>query len=113
MLAALLAAGDVLRPRDFVRQLQQVVAASPALADRELIKLAGLSDALAAALAARGADRHTAELCASIGMAVLRQATQRWIQEDADFADLVHSTASNLVDLVTAHANTAATRHGP
>jgi AcrR family transcriptional regulator len=113
LLTALPAAGDVLRPRDFVRRRRAVIEASPALAERELIKLANLSEVLTATLAARGADRQTAELCVSIGMAVLRQAGQQWVEEDAEYTDLVHRITRDLVNLVVAYSGASQASPGP
>jgi AcrR family transcriptional regulator len=102
LLGALPAAGDVLRPREFVRQLRDVTASSPALAERHLIKLAFLSETLAGALGDRGVDPQTAELCVTISMGVLNVATQRWIDEEIDFADAVPDISRRLVELIDA-----------
>jgi hypothetical protein len=80
-----------------------VIEASPALAERELIKLANLTHFLSAAIAARGVEYRTADLCASIGMAIMRQAAERWINGDPAFATLVDDATETLRGLVITH----------
>lgn len=57
---------------------QALLLANPELQERELIKLARLSAAVAAALRERGVAEPTAGLAAEAGMAVLRVAFERW-----------------------------------
>jgi AcrR family transcriptional regulator len=64
--------------REFATRRQQVIAASPELHERELIKLASLSAAVADALRARGVGDPAASLAAEAGIAVLRVAFERW-----------------------------------
>jgi hypothetical protein len=59
-----------------------VIAANPGLQERELIKLAGLSDAIAATLRARGVDEPAASLTAQSGIAVFHVGFQAWIAAD-------------------------------
>jgi AcrR family transcriptional regulator len=80
--AALGAAGAVLQERrEYSRQRQAVIAANPELQERELIKLASLSTALAAALRDRGVADPAASLAAETGIAVFRIAIERWQNE--------------------------------
>ena len=77
--AALEAAGAVLEERsDFSRRRHAVIAASVELRERELIKLASLASALAAALRDRGVASSAASLTAEAGMAVFRVAVEGW-----------------------------------
>lgn len=88
---------EVFRPRKFLRERSAVIAASPQLQERELIKLASLSESLTTALLHRGHDARTARLATDAGMAVLRLTTERWMtDENADFADLLAAGASDL-----------------
>ena len=64
--------------RDFALQRQAVIAASPELHERELIKLASLAATLADALRARGVKDPAATLTAEAGLTVFRVAVQRW-----------------------------------
>lgn len=81
VMAALDAAARVFQERgDLVRQRQRVIDANAELRERELIKLASLSAALADALGQRGVDELAARLTAEAGMAVLKVAFERWIE---------------------------------
>lgn len=81
--AALAAAAEPLEERrELSRQRQAVVAATPELRERELIKLATLAAALADALRERGVTDPTASLAAEAGMAVFKVAFQRWAGQD-------------------------------
>ena len=64
--------------RDHARKRQAILAANAELQERELIKLARLADAGAAALRRRGVDEPAASLAAEAGMAVLRVSFERW-----------------------------------
>lgn len=65
--------------RDYSRQRQALIAAHPELQERELIKMASLSAASAAALRVRGVPADDAELAAEAGIAVFRVAFERWV----------------------------------
>ena len=89
--------------REFARQRQAVVMATPELHERELIKLATLSAALAAALRGRGVLEPDASLAAEAGIAVFRVAFAQWVapSELRSFADIVHHSLARLRDLAT------------
>ena len=76
------AAGAVLPAREMARQRQTVIAANAELRERELIKFAALSAALAETLRGRGLEEPAASLTAEIGIAVFRNAFERWIGAD-------------------------------
>ena len=57
-----------------------IIAATPALQERELSKGAALTEAIAAALHARGVDPEVARLTASAGLLVQEAAVRRWTQ---------------------------------
>lgn len=77
--AALEAAGALLQERrDHARQRQAVIDAHADLRERELIKLASLSSALAGALRERGVPDLAAALTAEAGIAVFKVAFERW-----------------------------------
>ncbi len=65
--------------RPFVVQRQAVIAGHPELRERELIKLATLSGALAEGLRERGVSEPSATLTAEAGIAVFRVAFERWL----------------------------------
>jgi AcrR family transcriptional regulator len=64
--------------REFARQRQAVIAANAELQERELIKIAALSAALADALRRRGVSEPAASLAAEAGMAIFRIAFGAW-----------------------------------
>jgi AcrR family transcriptional regulator len=70
--------------RDLARQRQAIVGATPELQERELIKLAKLSAALAGALRRRGVADPGASLAAEAGVAVFRVAFQSWVGQPGD-----------------------------
>ena len=80
--AGLEAAGTLIQEGgETPRQRQAIIDASTELKERELIKLASLASALAAALRARGVRDPTAGLAAEAGIAVFKIAFERWVDE--------------------------------
>jgi AcrR family transcriptional regulator len=73
------AAAQLQENRDFAQRRQAVIVANPELQERELIKLAALSAALAEALRQRGVTGPAASLTAEAGIAVFKVAFERWI----------------------------------
>ena len=84
--------------REFARQRQAVVAATAELRERELIKLASWSAALAETLRQRGVGDPAASLTAEIAIAVFRTAFQRWVDdpEERDLSQLVRESLDQL-----------------
>jgi AcrR family transcriptional regulator len=109
--AGLEAIGVAFRPerRAASRQRQRVIAANAELLERELIKLASLSAALAGALRARGTGEPAASLTADVGMAVFKVAFERWLDEadDRDFRRLVHESLEELKALAASRTSPA------
>jgi hypothetical protein len=66
---------------EYSRQRQAVINANTELQERELIKLAALSAALADGLRRRGTREPDASLAADAGIVVLRVAFERWVAE--------------------------------
>jgi AcrR family transcriptional regulator len=100
--AGLDAAGAQLQKRrDFARRRAVVIAANAELRERELIKLASWSEALADTLRGRGVDDPTASLVAEVGMAIFRTAFERWIDEadGREFAQLIREARGQLTAL--------------
>jgi AcrR family transcriptional regulator len=80
--AGLDAAGHALQGRaNLAPQRQVIIDAHPDLQERELIKLARVGMAMAAALRERGVAEPAATLAADTGIAVLRVAFVRWLDE--------------------------------
>ena len=67
--------------RSYAKPRQDIIAATPALHERELTKIAALGDALAAALMIRGVPELRAVLAAQAGMAAFVHATLVWLDD--------------------------------
>jgi AcrR family transcriptional regulator len=96
---ALEAAGALLQERrEFSRQRQSIIAANAELQERELIKLASLSAALADTLRRRGVKDPAASLTADAGIAVFKIAFELWIDNTnhRDFRQLVRESLDEL-----------------
>ena len=78
------AAGELGGRREHSRRRQSVIAANAELRERELIKLASLSAALADGLRRRGVPDPDATLAAEAGIAVFRVGFERWVDDPAD-----------------------------
>jgi len=100
------ALGALLPGRERARQRQALIEANPELQERELIKFASLSEALAATLQERALDAHAAGLTAELGMAIFKVAYERWIDDanDRDFPELVRESLGELRALATSSA---------
>src|SRR6187401_650611 len=66
-------------PRRDYRARQRLIAAHPELQERDLIKLASLSSAIAEALRVRGVSDPGASLAAEAGIAIFKIAFERWV----------------------------------
>lgn len=62
---------------------QEIISSTPALQERELAKIAALTDALVIPLRARGVANLRATLAAQIGMAAFTHATFAWLDDPA------------------------------
>jgi AcrR family transcriptional regulator len=114
-MAGVVAGGALIGERPaFARQRYEIIAANAELQERELIKLASLSTALAGALRRRGVPDHAASLAGEAAIAVFKIAFERWVSDPAHL-DLVQLMRASLDELrtVTADSETgrpAATR---
>jgi AcrR family transcriptional regulator len=77
---AAFAAGFADDRREFLAKRQAVIAANSDLKERDLLKAAALTAAMADALVARGVTPPTANLAANIGALAFADAFQRWLQ---------------------------------
>jgi AcrR family transcriptional regulator len=84
--------------RDHSLRRQAAIVANVELRERELIKLASLATALAAALRTRGVSDLASNLTAEAGIAVFKIAFERWIEvsNDRDFPDLIRDSLAEL-----------------
>ena len=80
---AYMAAGDDIfeARRDFSRARQAIISANTELQERELIKLATLTAALAEALRQRGVKDPAASLAAEAGGAAFKLGFERWVED--------------------------------
>ncbi|HEU5425395.1 MAG TPA: TetR family transcriptional regulator, partial [Actinocrinis sp.] len=93
------AIGGALQDRlEYARRRYRVIRANPDLLERELIKLAALTAALAEALERRGVSPLTANLAAEAGIAAFKIGFQRWIgaAEEQDLAALIRDSLDEL-----------------
>jgi len=90
--------------RDYSRQRQSVIAANAELRERELIKMASLSAALADGLRRRGVTDPDASLAAEARVAVFRVAFERWASEpgDRDLSQVMRESLDQLRALTAA-----------
>jgi AcrR family transcriptional regulator len=97
--------------RGHARKRRAVIAAQAELRERELIKLASLAVAVAASLRKRGVSAPTAALAAEAGIAVFRNAFERWV-DDKEQRPLSGHIQASLKELraVAAAAGTPSSR---
>jgi len=95
--AAFQAAGALLQENpERVRLRDAIVSGHTELRERELIKLAALAGAVAAALRDRGIAEPTASLAAEAGIVVFKVAFARWIAEGGDFPEIIGKSMADL-----------------
>ncbi|MBB4909718.1 TetR/AcrR family transcriptional regulator [Actinophytocola algeriensis] len=84
--------------REFVRQRQSVIDANDDLRERELLKLARLTAAMATALRERGVADPTAGLAAEVGSLAFVRAFERWVSPSCEekFATLAREALAEL-----------------
>jgi AcrR family transcriptional regulator len=102
--AALRAAGAALQENpERVRLREAVISANADLRERELIKLAAFSSAMAGALRDRGIPEPTASLAAETGIAVFKTAFARWISEPGqpDLPGILRESMEELRGMLT------------
>ena len=80
--------------RAYLRTRRAVIQTDEGLRERELRKLATLSDAINQALRNRGVDELTAVLAAQLAVTVFGIAITRWLDQDGEqlLSELVHDT---------------------
>jgi len=98
--AALEAAAVAFTPErhDLAPQRRVVIAANSELQERELLKRARLSSAMADALRARGAEETSARLAAEVGVLAFSSAYARWavLENRRPFTELAHAALRDL-----------------
>ncbi|GAB3897901.1 TetR family transcriptional regulator [Microbispora bryophytorum] len=74
--------------RPFAEPRLEVIAATPALRERDLAKAASISEAVAEALRQRGVTGRLATLAAQTGWAAFHQAIHDWIEDPSQSLDV-------------------------
>jgi hypothetical protein len=95
----MVAGGRLLEDRhDHAVRRSRIVAATPSLQERELLKLAAMVDTTGKALHERGVTEPTASLAAHSAVTIFQVAFARWVSPDEppDFADCVADAAAAL-----------------
>lgn len=89
-----------------VRLRDAVVSANAELRERELIKLAGIAEAMADALRGRGVAEPAASLAAETGIAVFKVAFARWISEPGqpDLLPILRASMEELKNVLAERA---------
>ena len=97
MAAGLIAVGEMFRGRaEHARRRQAVIAANPALQERELIKLSRLAASAAETLRRRGVPDPTASVTAETAIAVFKVAFERWIADGGELSDVIADSFAEL-----------------
>ncbi|MDH6705293.1 AcrR family transcriptional regulator [Kitasatospora sp. MAA19] len=98
--AALDSAAPAFTPErhDLALQRRALIAATCELRERELLKRAGLSSAIADALRARGADDTTAHLASELGVLAFSTAFARWAEPEnrQPYTEIAHTALRDL-----------------
>ncbi|WP_432160695.1 TetR/AcrR family transcriptional regulator [Streptomyces sp. NRRL F-5630] len=109
LLNALGTAEEFFPSREFLLRRGRVIAANPALAERDLIKLADIADALAPALERRGVGPGQARFVIDVVLAIHRRAMSRWLAEpDTTLAELMAQATAELHEVVAPPAPSSA-----
>lgn len=96
------AIGAALQERHaFARQRARIIAANAELQERELVKVASMSAALADTLRGRGVGAPAASLTAEVAMAVFRIAFELWVEEtnQRTLSELIGASLDELTGL--------------
>jgi len=90
--------------REDVRVRATVIATNPGLQERELLKMAGVADGMAAALRERGTTEPAATIASRAGIAVFSAAFAAWLDEGEtrELPELVEHGLRELRDLIAA-----------
>jgi uncharacterized protein (DUF2336 family) len=100
LVAALDSAAPAFTPErhDLALQRRAIITATGELRERELLKRAGLSSAIADALRARGADDTAARLAGEMGVLAFSTAFARWAEPEnrQPYTEIAHTALRDL-----------------
>ncbi|WP_431279215.1 TetR family transcriptional regulator [Leifsonia poae] len=101
VIAAMEGVGTVFLDRAHSIRRAQIIAANPALRERELMKMASISTAVAEALRQRGVAEPGATLAAETGVTVFKVGFESWIAgtPSDDWVECIHATVDQLRDV--------------
>lgn len=101
--------------REYARLRQSVIEAHPALRERELLKMASLGTAIAAALQARGIPEPAATLTAETAVTVFKVAFGQWIAdgEARSLVQIEHQVMREMADVASARPSDRPLRGDP
>jgi hypothetical protein len=99
----------ILGSRESLRRRARMIASTPYLLERELIKQHQMADEFCSVLLGRGVDPEVAGLAAHVGVHVFRTAYHQWLDDDddADLAVAAATVMSRLATVVPPHARTS------
>lgn len=88
--------------REFALARQRIIGANPALRERELMKLADVTAAMAQLLRDRGVEEPDASMTAELGMAGFRVGFDRWLTpgEQRTLPGLIHEALGRVPSVV-------------
>lgn len=97
-----------LAPRESLRRREAMIASTPYLRQRELMKQHQMASEFGSALHEHGVDPEVAELAAHVGVNVFRSAYRQWLVADgnADLATTTETVMSLLAGIVPTKAAT-------
>lgn len=93
--------------RDFAGIRHRIIASSPELRERELIKSASLATAMTGALRARGFDDAVAALAARTGVTLMHVSFEQWVRDTdhASFRQIARDALGRLREIAQADAH--------
>jgi len=99
---------DGLGSRESLRRRDAMIASTPCLLERELIKQHQMADEVGSVLVQRGVDPEAAGLAAHVGVHVFRTAYRQWLdnEDDAHLASTAETVMSLLATIVPTNAPT-------
>jgi AcrR family transcriptional regulator len=89
--------------REFARPRHRIIASSPELRERELIKAASLAAGMAGALRARGLGDTAASLVAYTGITVMHVAFEEWVDDPSQtpFREIARDALAQLREIAS------------
>ena len=93
---------ESLGSRESLRRREVMIASTPCLLERELIKQHQMADEFGSVLLRRGVDPDVAGLAAHVGVHVFRSAYRQWLEDGDDLVSATETVMSRLATIVAA-----------